>query len=126
MGEGTTDTLPDQAELNDQSGPAGMPRQKVSVEAQLILDGDQLRIVATNLYSGSESGLPDTPIPDAYVRPVLAMFTKVIDISQLPFHLQPTKVTASGGLITIEAQQSNATISLAQLQNSTPPARNPS
>jgi len=104
----------------DESGLAGMPRKKVSVEAQLILDGSQLRIVATNLYSGSEGGQADTPVDEQYVRPVLALFTKVIDISQLPFHLDPTQITAQGGLITVEAKAMNTTISLDQLQNLSP------
>lgn len=112
------DTLP---ALTNQGPLAGMPQTKVSVEAQMILDGNQLRVVATNLYSGSESGVPDTPIPDQYVRSVLAQFTKVIDIQQLPFHLTPTKITGEGGLIMIEAQAQNSDVSLNQLQNLTGP-----
>jgi hypothetical protein len=108
------DTLP---ALADRGPLAGMPQKKVSVEAQVVLNGSQLRVVATNLYSGSESGVPDTPIPDQYVRPVLAQFTKVIDIQQLPFHLTPTKITCAGGLIMVEAQTQNIDVSLDQLQN---------
>jgi hypothetical protein len=99
-------------------GPfAGMKQQTVSVEAQLILDGSNLRVVATDLYSGSESGVPDRPVPDQYVRPALAQFTKVIEIQQLPFHLVPTKITGQGGLIVVEAKEQNVDVSLDQLQN---------
>lgn len=94
----------------------GLNDKRVSVQAQLTLSGNQLHVVATNLYSGSDSGKPDTPVPDSDLPDVLRRFTKVIDFQPLPFGLTPTKVTAQGGQIVIQGKGKNMAIALDKLQ----------
>jgi hypothetical protein len=113
-------TLPVGGVQGDGDALATMPRQRVSVKARVTLTGDELRIVATNLYSGSDSGQPDTPVPAQYLPAVLARFTRDIPIEGMPFQLAPTKVLGEGGQIVVEGTAHDAHISLDQLQGAAP------
>lgn len=97
-------------------GSAGPVKQRISAQAQLFLEGNRLRIVASGLYIGRE-GKPDTPVADEDLPAVLGLFSKVIDFRRLPFGLAPSKVSAQGGQILVEGQGQNMTVSLDQLQN---------
>jgi hypothetical protein len=96
--------------------PGGDPHttNRVSVLADLFLDGDQVRIVATGLYRGSDT-TPTTPAavtPDIDKDMVLARFTRTIDTRDLPFGVHPTKVTALGGNIIVEGEGKDMTIDM--------------
>ncbi|WP_067704143.1 LmeA family phospholipid-binding protein [Nocardia jejuensis] len=96
----------------------------VSVLAELRIDGDQVRITATDIYKGSTAS-PASVVPEQD-RPVvvseqdraavLAMFTRTIDTRDLPFGIRPTKVEASGGQIVVEGKGKNVTVDLDRLQ----------
>ncbi|WP_067721001.1 LmeA family phospholipid-binding protein [Nocardia yamanashiensis] len=95
----------------------------VSVLADLRLDGDQVRITATDIYYGNEAS-PAALGPDAE-KPVriseedkagvLARFTRTIDTKDLPFGIRPMKVEASGGQIVVEGTGKDITIDLDRL-----------
>ncbi|MEV6431460.1 LmeA family phospholipid-binding protein [Nocardia sp. NPDC051463] len=90
---------------------------KVSVQADLLLDGDQVRIVATGFYRGTGTELISTAVvPEADRPAVLELFTRTIDTKELPFGLRPTKVSAQGGQIVVEGKGENVTIDLDRLQ----------
>ncbi|WP_084161478.1 LmeA family phospholipid-binding protein [Nocardia sp. BMG51109] len=90
-------------------------KMSVSVKVNLLLDGDQVRIVATDLY---REKTPDTAITSATERPepdkatVLDRFTRTIDTKDLPFGVHPTKVEAIGGNIIIEGEGKDMTIDM--------------
>ncbi|MGC0362437.1 hypothetical protein ABH922_000421 [Rhodococcus sp. 27YEA15] len=88
----------------------------VSVQANLLLDGDQVKIVASNLYFGPE-GQADFSIPAVLEPLVLGMFSYTIDPKSLPFDVKPSLVYAEGGRIVIEGSTQNTVIDLAELQN---------
>lgn len=95
--------------------PIGPIETKVSVEAELVLDGDKLRVQATDFYVDAGAGIGlNIPIPDR--DGVLGLFTRTIDTSQLPFGVLPTKVTAIGSQIVIEGSGNNVIINLDDLQ----------
>jgi hypothetical protein len=90
---------------------------KVSVQADLLLDGDQVRIVATGFYRGTGAdATPTAVIPEADRPAVLAQFTRTIDTKELPFGVRPTKVSPQGGQIWIEGKGENVMIDLDRLQ----------
>ncbi|MGQ4600229.1 LmeA family phospholipid-binding protein [Nocardia sp. R6R-6] len=91
--------------------------EKVSVQADLFLDGDQVKIVATGFYRGSPGTetVPVAVITDADRPAVLARFTRTIDTKELPFGVRPTKVSAQGGQIVVEGKGVNVTIDLDRL-----------
>lgn len=91
---------------------------KVFVQADLSLDGDQVKVVATGFCgaAGNEKTVPETAIPEAIRPAVLARFTRTIDIKELPFGVHPTKVRADGGWIVAEGKGVNVTIDLDRLQ----------
>ncbi|XGU21276.1 LmeA family phospholipid-binding protein [Rhodococcus sp. 3Y1] len=88
----------------------------VSVQANLVLEGGQVKIVASNLYFGPE-GKADFSIPAALEPVVLGLFSYTIDPQALPYGIQPSLVYAEGGRIVIEGSAENTTIDLAELQN---------
>lgn len=90
--------------------------ERVSVQADLILDGDQVRIVATGFYQGPGHDTPTPNISVAEQTAVLARFTRTIDTKELPFGIQPTEVSALGGQIVVEGQGRNVTIDLDRLR----------
>ncbi|AYJ48526.1 DUF2993 domain-containing protein [Rhodococcus sp. P1Y] len=94
-------------------GPLG--DVKVSVQADLILDGDSVDIVASDFYFGPE-GDADFTIPDFAKSTVLGLFTKTIDRQSLPFGILPTDVYAEGSQIVIEGDARNVTIDLNQIE----------
>ncbi|MBJ8344531.1 LmeA family phospholipid-binding protein [Antrihabitans sp. YC2-6] len=95
--------------------PVGLEQMKVSVEAEMILEKEQLRIVATEFYFGP--GL-NFSVPELDVPAVLALFNQSIDTRSLPFGVLPTKVSAVGSQIVIEGTGENVTINFDDLQNS--------
>lgn len=94
----------------------GPLESQVSVQANLVLAGDQVKIVASNLYFGAE-GEANFSIPAALEPVVLGMFSYTIDPQSLPFNVKPSLVYAEGGRIVIEGSTENTIINLADLQN---------
>ncbi|WP_319944835.1 LmeA family phospholipid-binding protein [Nocardia macrotermitis] len=103
-------------------GPEPRSTERVSVKADLMLDGDQVRIVATDLYHGEETAGAN-PVgnsvmnsfelsPDLDKNAVLARFTRTIDTRDLPFGVHPTSVKALGGNIIVEGEGENMTIDM--------------
>lgn len=111
-----TGTLPEYA-----GGRTGTPfgdgeAEKVSVQADLLLDGDQVRIVATDMYRGALTDpAPRAEVPEAERPGVLERFTRTIDTKELPFGVRPTEVVALGGQIVVEGRGENVTIDLDRL-----------
>lgn len=95
--------------------PVGPIRTEVSVQADLILDGDSVDIVASDFYFGPE-GNADFTIPDFAKPTVLGLFTKTIDKQTLPFGVLPTDVYAEGSQIVIEGNAENVVIDLEQIE----------
>jgi hypothetical protein len=92
--------------------------KEVSVQADLLLDGDQVKIIATGLYHATSATevTQTSVIPDQDRPEVLARFTRTIDTIELPFGVRPTKVSAQGGQIVVEGKGVNVTIDLDRLQ----------
>lgn len=117
-----TGTLP--APPSGQLGTSGFAGERVSVEADLLLVGDQVRIVATDIYHGPDSDGAPVPamddaspvISDADRPAVLARFTRTIDTKELPFGIRPTEVSALGGQIVVEGRGEHVTIDLDRLR----------
>ncbi len=95
--------------------PVGPVETKVAVQADLILDGDSVDIVASDFYFGPE-GNADFSIPDFAKPAVLGLFTKTIDRQTLPFGILPTDVYAEGSQIVIEGNAKDVTIDLEQIE----------
>lgn len=97
-------------------------RISVRVQADLLLDGDLVRIQATGFYQDRTSGPTDTTVssesevPEADREAVLARFSRTIDTKELPFGVTPTEVSALGGHIVVEGIGRNVTIDLDRLQ----------
>lgn len=110
-----TGTLPGTgARQGTAGGPVG---DKVAVQADLLLDGDKVQIVATGFHRSSDTDLTTTAvIPEADRPTVLARFSRTIDTKDLPFGVLPTRVYALGGQIVVEGKGDNVTIDLDQLQ----------
>ncbi|KAA0021851.1 LmeA family phospholipid-binding protein [Antrihabitans cavernicola] len=89
--------------------------QKVSVKADLVLDGNQVKIAASDFYTGGDGGI-DVAVPEQLKATVLGLFDRYIDTRQLPFGVVPTKVSAQGSQIVIEGEGDNVTIDIDQLQ----------
>lgn len=96
--------------------PVGPVSATVSVQADLVLDGDRVHIVASDLYFGRE-GSTDFTVPDVLKPIVLGLFTATIEPQDLPFGVQPTFVEARGSRIVIEGEARDVTIDLAEVQN---------
>ncbi|MCP2279895.1 Protein of unknown function [Nocardia amikacinitolerans] len=110
-----TGTLPGSTAQPGKSGAQN--GDKVAVQAELTLDGDQVKIVATGFYRSSDTDLTTTAVvPEADRPAVLARFTRTIDTKDLPFGVRPTKVFALGGQILVEGKGENVTIDLDRLQ----------
>jgi hypothetical protein len=93
--------------------------QRVSVQADLLLDGDQVRIVATDLYKEKEKDsatatistpVVEGPLLDKSV--VLSRFTRTIDTRDLPFGVHPNKVKTEYGGIVVEGKGEDVTIDM--------------
>ncbi|MBF6332597.1 LmeA family phospholipid-binding protein [Nocardia transvalensis] len=87
---------------------------RVSVKVNLLLDGDQVRIVATDIYRGEGDA---TTTAAAYEQDldktaILARFSRTIDTKDLPFGVHPTKVQAIGGDIIVEGEGEDMTIEM--------------
>ncbi|WP_054816522.1 LmeA family phospholipid-binding protein [Nocardia arizonensis] len=97
---------------------ARLSGDRVSVQAELRLVGDQVEITATGFYRGAGPELPPSTaeVPEADRPAVLAMFSRIIDTKELPFGIKPTKVFALGGQIHVEGKGENVTIDLDRLQ----------
>lgn len=99
-----------------QLGPETRSTDRVSVKADLFLDGDQIKLVATDLYHGVDSNAPTTTAaelgPDLDKAAVLARFTRTIDTKDLPFGVPPKKVQAIGGNIVVEGEGENIRIDM--------------
>lgn len=89
--------------------------QKVSVKADLVLDGNQVKIAASDFYTGPDGGI-DVSIPEPMRTTVLGLFDRYIDTRELPFGVVPTKVTAQGSQIVIEGEGNDVNIDIDQLQ----------
>ncbi|MET8652998.1 MULTISPECIES: LmeA family phospholipid-binding protein [Nocardia] len=111
-----TGTLPGTGSREGGNG-AQLAGDKVSVQAELKLVGDQVEITATGFYRGTGPDLPTgVEIPEAERPAVLARFSRTIDTKELPFGITPTKVFALGGQIQVEGKGENVTIDLDRLQ----------
>lgn len=95
--------------------PVGPIDTEVSVQADLVLDGERVEIVASDFYFGPD-GNADVTIPDFAKPTVLGLFTKTIDRQSLPFGILPTDVYAEGSQIVIEGGAQNVTIDLDQIE----------
>ncbi|MFC4603539.1 LmeA family phospholipid-binding protein [Rhodococcus kronopolitis] len=95
--------------------PVGPVRASVSVQADLVLDGSNVKVVATDLYFGPE-GRVDFTVPQVLKPTVLGLFTRTIDSQQLPFGVVPNKVYAEGSQLVIEGAGENVVIGLDELQ----------
>ncbi|MBF6144644.1 hypothetical protein A5780_12950 [Nocardia sp. 852002-20019_SCH5090214] len=100
-----------------QLGPETRSTDRVSVKADLFLDGDQIKLVATDLYHGGvDTTAPTTTAaelgPDLDKAAVLARFTRTIDTKDLPFGVPPKKVQAIGGNIVVEGEGENIRIDM--------------
>jgi len=89
--------------------------ERVSVQADLLLDGDQIRVIATGFYRGPDD-TSSVVVPEEDAPAVLARFTRTIDTKELPFGIRPTEVFALGGQIVVEGQGENVTIDLDRLR----------
>ncbi|CAM2924305.1 LmeA family phospholipid-binding protein [Prescottella defluvii] len=95
--------------------PVGPLQTSVSVQADLVLRGEQLLIVATDFYFGPE-GEADFTVPAPLRQTVLDLFTKTIDPQSLPFGVMPTEVYAQGSQIVIEGSGDNVVVDLDELK----------
>lgn len=94
--------------------PVGPLTTTVSVTADLVLDGDNVTIVATDLYFGPE-GSANFTVPAPLKPAVLGLFSKQVDVRQLPFGVRPTKVYAQGSQVAIEGSGDNVVIDLDEM-----------
>lgn len=94
--------------------PVGPVSATVSVTADLVLDGDNVTIVATDLYFGPE-GHADFTVPATLKPAVLGLFTRQIDVRELPFGVRPTKVYAQGSQVAIEGSGDDVVINLEEM-----------
>ncbi|MFD3704115.1 LmeA family phospholipid-binding protein [Nocardia sp. NPDC058658] len=98
-------------------------RVPVQIQADLLLEGNTVRIQATGFYTDTTGSVDttaavtnDSKIPETDHAAVLARFSRTIDIKELPFGVAPTEVSALGGQIVVEGVGRNVTIDLDRLQ----------
>lgn len=109
-----TGTLPEAPSGQMSGKQASRP---VSVTADLLLQGDQVTIVATDLYhDNNPTTAANPPIRDIDRPAVLAQFSRTIDTSELPFGIHPSEVFALGGHIVVEGHGDDVTIDLDRLR----------
>lgn len=89
----------------------------VSVQADLVLDGPRVQIVASNFYFGPE-GKADFTIPPELAPAILDLFSRTIETSVIPFGVLPTEVYAEGSQIVIEGVGENVVVDLRELRKS--------
>lgn len=95
--------------------PIGPVETTVSVQADLVLDGSSVQIVASDFYFGPE-GHADFTIPPELAPRILGLFSRTIDTSVIPFGVVPTEVYAEGSQIVIEGVGENVVVDLQQLR----------
>ncbi len=120
---GTLPTAPNGRILGAGVTPSSSAKRvPVQIQADLLLDGDLVRIQATGFYHDKNSGPADTAktseseILEADRGAVLERFSRTIDTKELPFGVRPTEVEALGGHIVVEGVGRNVTIDLDRLQ----------
>jgi LmeA-like phospholipid-binding len=89
---------------------------EVSVRADLLVEGNQVRLVATDYYYGPDDNRTDLLGLEVARPAVLQQFSRVLDTRQLPFGVVPTRVAAEGSQIVIEGTGEHITIDLDRLQ----------
>ncbi|MFD4367221.1 LmeA family phospholipid-binding protein [Rhodococcus sp. NPDC058521] len=97
--------------------PIGPIDTEVSVQADLVLDGSRVQIVASDFYFGPE-GNADFTIPPDLAPSVLGLFTRTIETTEIPFGIIPTQVYAEGSQIVIEGVGENVVVDLQELRKS--------
>lgn len=95
--------------------PVGPVEATVSVQADLVLDGDLIHIVASDLYFGPE-GRADYTVPDPLKPAVLGLFTTTIEVQDVPFGIRPTSVEARGSRIVVEGEAVDTVIDLTEVR----------
>ncbi|MEE2032115.1 LmeA family phospholipid-binding protein [Rhodococcus chondri] len=95
--------------------PVGPVSARVSVQADLVLDGDRVHIAASDLYFGPE-GRADYTVPEPLKPMVLGLFTTTIEPQDLPFGVYPTFVEARGSQIVVEGEARDTTVDLEAVQ----------
>lgn len=88
----------------------GVLKQQVSVNADLALQGKQVRIIATGLASGGQANKSLT-LAAPLTEIAMQKFSLTIDSDYLPFGIAPTTVQADGADIVVEGKGTNVTIS---------------
>ncbi|RMI29725.1 DUF2993 domain-containing protein [Nocardia stercoris] len=88
------------------------PTTTVSVYADLLLDGDQVRIVATGQADAADKHQKAVTVPPAEEPNVFARFTRTIDTRNMPFGVRPETVRARGGDITVTGNADHTTVDL--------------
>lgn len=88
----------------------GVISQQVSVNADLALEGKQVRIIATGFALGSRSGKSSALAPPL-AEIALQKFSLTLDSDHLPFGIAPTTVHAEGADIVVEGKGTNVLIS---------------
>lgn len=96
--------------------PVNGVETKISVRADLLIDGTQVRLVATDYYYGPNGERTDMTGLEVVRPAILQQFSRILDTRQLPFGVVPTRVAAEGSQIVIEGTGQNITIDLDQLQ----------
>ncbi len=87
----------------------GVLKQQVSVNADLALEGKQVRIIATGFALGGRSSKSMTLAPPL-AEIAMQMFSVTLDSDYLPFGIAPTTVHAEGADIVVEGKGTNVHI----------------
>lgn len=88
----------------------GVLKQQVSVNADLALEGKQVRIIATGFALPGASGKSQT-LAAPLAEIAMQMFSVTLDSDFLPFGIAPTTVHAEGADIVVEGKGTNVQIS---------------
>jgi hypothetical protein len=83
--------------------------QEVSVNADLALEGKQVRIIATGFALGKQSNKSMTLAPPL-AEIAMQKFTRTFDSDYLPFGIAPTTVHAEGADIVVEGKGTNVVL----------------
>jgi len=87
----------------------GVLKQQVSVNADLALEGKQVRIIATGFALGNQSNKSMSLAPPL-AEIALQKFSLSLDSDYLPFGIAPTTVHAEGADIVVEGKGTNVLI----------------
>jgi len=88
----------------------GVLKQQVSVNADLALQGKQVRIIATGFALGGQSNKSIT-LAAPLAEIAMQKFSLTLDSDDLPFGIAPTTVHAEGADIVVEGKGTNVLIS---------------